>query len=70
MHPNEFMTLDFGGYLYGMFFACAGIMAAYGLMAGIKSVKGIEYPLAILAAMAGYWWWSGESFDFLWDWMR
>ena len=36
------------------------MMAAYGAFAAIKSVKGSEIPVAIVAVMLGYLWWSGE----------
>ena len=59
MH-GDFTVLDFGGYLYGMFFAGAFIMGVYGIFAGIHAIKGIKVPLAIAGMMACYLWWSGE----------
>lgn len=60
MGASEFINLDFGGYLYGMFFAGAFMMAGYGIVVGVKSVKGIGVPLAIVSAMVGYFWWHGD----------
>jgi hypothetical protein len=64
MNATEYITLDFGGYLYGMFFAGGFMMTCYGIVAGIKSVKGIGIPLAITSAMLGYYWWQGEFDSF------
>lgn len=60
MNASEFINLDFGGYLYGMFFACAFIITGYGIVAGVKAVKGIGIPLVIFCSMAGYYWWQGD----------
>ena len=66
MDYTDFNPIDFGSYLAGMFFAGAFIMAGYGIIVGIKSIKGIGPPLAIAGAMGTYLWWSGERLDGLW----
>ena len=63
MGGSELGSLDFGQYLYGMFFAGAFIMGGYGVVAGINAIKGIKVPLAIATALVGYLWWSGENIN-------
>lgn len=65
MKFSNFNPIDFGRYLGGMFFAGACIMGAYGIAAVVKSIKGIDVPLAIAVAIAGYLWWPGERLDTL-----
>jgi hypothetical protein len=60
MEPNHYIALDFGGYLYGMFFAGAFMMGSYGIVAAIKSTKGIYPPLVIVSLIVGYLWWNGD----------
>jgi hypothetical protein len=60
MEPNHYLALDFGGYLYGMFFAGGFMMGSYGIYAAIKSTKGIYPPLVIVSLIVGYLWWTGD----------
>jgi len=69
MDPSEFNPFDYGGYLYGMFFACACIIGAFALAHGGKFVKGFEVPLACFALVGGYMWWTGDTFDYLFTWL-
>ena len=63
MDGANFQEIDFAAYLFGMFFSGGFMMAAYGVFAAIKSVKGSEIPVAIVALMLGYLWWSGENIN-------
>ena len=63
MDGTNFSFLDPGAYIQGIFFASAFIMGAYGAWAGVKSVKGLEIPLAILGLVGGYMWWTGEDIN-------
>lgn len=65
MDYSHFNPIDFGGYLAGMFFAGTCIMGGYGVIVGIRSIKGIGVPLGIAGAMGTYLWWSGERLDVL-----
>ncbi len=64
---TNFNPFDFGGYLFGMFFACAFIMGGYGLAVGVKKIHAFKAPIAAVVFTFAYMWWTGESFDFLWD---
>lgn len=62
MDSMNFDYMDPGMYLYGMFYAAAFMMAAFGMLSAIRSIKGLTVPLAIAAAIALYGWLTEASF--------
>jgi hypothetical protein len=64
---TDFNPFDVGSYLYGMFFAGAFIMGGYAVAAGLTKIHNFKAPIAAVVFTFVYMWWTGESFDFLWD---
>ena len=54
MDSMNFDYMDPGMYLYGMFYAAAVMMGAFGLYSLVKSIKGIGIPLGIAALIVLY----------------